>query len=135
MWCLVFGLIGSIIFTLEVEAKLILFLLLLSVEASSLVSWGIFLFVGSCCCSSSCLIFGEESAVGGPIFSAAVCRLFEMSKLSWRKVLVRSTQREETLATFVAMSVALPFPTDLCVVDDGIVGEDLMIVALFMAAG
>ena len=57
-----------------------------------------------------------------------------MSKLSWRKVVVRSTQRVESLATFAAMSVALTLPTDLCGVGDGVVGLDVMIVALFMVA-
>ena len=93
------------------------------------------MFDGSCCrCSSSCLVFGEESAVGGSTFIVVVCRLFEMSKLSWRKVVVRSTQRVESLATFAAMSVALTLPTDLCGVGDGVVGLDVMIVALFMVA-
>ena len=57
-----------------------------------------------------------------------------MSRLSWRNVLVRSTQRDESLVTCTVISVALALLSDFCDVCDGMVGFDLLVVALFMVA-
>ena len=129
---MVSGLIGSMILTLVVEAKLMLFFLPLAIDVSLFVARGYVLVGGSS--SSSCLIFGEESSAGGSTFTGAACRLFEMSKLSWRNVVVRSTQRDGSLATCAVISVALTLLTDLCDVCNGMVSLDLLIVALFMVA-
>ena len=126
------------IFTLDVEAKLTLFFLSLAMDVSFFVARGNVSVDGSCCSSFSCLIFGvesEESSAGGSTFTGAVCRLFDMSKLSWRNAVVRSTQRDESLATCAVISVALTLLVDLCDVCDCMVGLDLLIVALFMVAG
>ena len=101
-------------------------------DVSLFVARGNVLVDGSCC--SSCLIFGEESSAGGSTFTGAACRLFEMSKLSWRNVVVRSAQRDGSLATCAVTSVALTLLTDLCDVCNGMVGLDSLIVAFFMVA-
>ena len=128
------GLIGSIIFILDVEAKLTLFFLSLAMDVSLFVARGNILVDGSSS-SSSCLIFGEESSAGGSTFTGAACRLFEMSKLSWRNVVVRSTQRDGSLATCAVISVALTLLTDLCDVCNGMVGLDLLAAVLFIVCG
>ena len=132
---MVAGLIGLIVFTLDVEAKLTLFFLPLVMDVGLFVARGNFVVDDSSSSSSSCLIFGEKSSAGWSTFTGAVCRLFVMSKLSWRNVVVRSTQRDELLATCAVISVALTLLVDFGDVGDGMVLLDLMVAALIMVVG